>query len=66
MASSIMYSSSLFVIIITGVEDLNSFISESVSKPESPGIFSSKKTTSKAVSLYKSIASCPLLQVVTV
>ena len=65
MASSMIYSSSLLVIITTGSVEFISFRAESVSKPESPGIFSSKKTISNLFSVESSIASVPLLQEVT-
>ena len=48
-----------------GVFDTKLFISESVSKPESPGIFSSKKIISKLFSFSNSKASAPLVQEVT-
>ena len=60
-----MYSSSLLVIITTGKLACFCLISESVSKPFKPGMFSSKKTISKFVSSTKLIASAPFVQVVT-
>ena len=57
-----IYSSSLFVIITTGKLACNCLISDNVSKPLIPGIFSSKKMISKLEFLTNSIASVPLVQ----
>ena len=66
MAMSIMFSSSLFVTMTTGVAGDISFMRWRVSRPEMPGIISSSNTRSNVCWRHWSMASVPLLTVVTV
>ncbi len=65
MASSMICSSSLLVIITIGIGANFVFIRLMVSKPEMPGMFSSKKTISAMLFSISSMASFPLLAVIT-
>ena len=59
-----MLSSSLFVIIMTGMLWYLSLIIFRVSRPDKPGIFSSKKIRLKSLTSINSKASSPLFAVV--
>ncbi len=60
-----MFSSSLLVIIITGISGCDWLMRESVSRPVSPGMFSSRRMSENGSLSSMSSASGPLLAVAT-
>ncbi len=60
-----MFSSSLLVIMMTGTSGMRFLISASVSRPERPGMFSSRIMRSYGVAAAMSRASAPLQAVST-